>query len=604
MLKYYAYIRVSTKDQGKKYSIEVQREYLKMLFDTFPEKDKYEFVVLEEMKSGKNTSERNVFSTMIDVLKENDIVSIYDSSRLGRNTKEDLIAIDVIKTKNAKLYIENKLVDFNNPQDEMMLTIQSAFATMIRKQQNLKSRAGIAVKKKKGEWIFSSRLIGYRNENGKIVIDEKEAYFIRTLFREYANGKSIRQLEMYFNSIGMKTRNNERLYATTIRRYIRNPVFMGYYLPSIPNDKSYSKGSDTKIITKDNIIKSTIYPPIVTEDEWWNAYNSYRTLKRSHSRQYENRFTRHILTGLVCCGHCKTLGHNARFSHAIIKRRNKDYQCYSVKNHLTNCGAKMYIINEERLSLMFQYAYNQFLFLNDELVDYIKKENKQSEETLKAIDLQISQVQVELDENEKKLERLTEAILETESKQMRKRLEEKAMTFEIEKMTLEERMSNLMNERNRLEFEDANQYRYINVELSMMYFKIELEKKSSIAREILVKYFTDCFLLDNVLHIGFFNGMSVEFLLEPKKGTKQKETKVEIKMKGETIEELDYTFHEIVAGYHPDMETPIDEYKQSLIDDLKGYEAYKGFIFADRRKKTFADNEAEKLGAKRLDDPK
>ena len=334
MNRFYGYARVSTVGQNDT-SIEAQLEYLRLQAESLG----MPFEGHSEKKSGKSLAEREGLLNLISTSEEGDVIAVYDNSRLGRNTEENLNIINTLHKKGVKVQINSKFVDPTNPDDELFFSIQSSISTFQRKTQLLKSKAGINLKKKNGDWIMRGDLMGYEIiKSGKKItarIIEKEAVVIRYIFTRYAQGASILKITKELNEMVELKPLGKRFYEASIRRYIFKPIFMGYYFDESGIHANLPKMKRVEV--EKHLVKSNIYPPIIEEELWWQVFDSYRKLTRTHSKQYEYRFSPYELTSVIRCGKC-----GAGYVHCYSKKVDKVYEYYSCLIHEKHCKPFIY----------------------------------------------------------------------------------------------------------------------------------------------------------------------------------------------------------------------------------------------------------------------
>jgi DNA invertase Pin-like site-specific DNA recombinase len=130
------YTRVSTKKQN----LESQKVALK----------KYGVDKLyEEKASGRNT-DRPILNEVIDYLRPEDILVIYDLSRLGRTVHQVMKLIDYFASNNIGFVSLKENLDISTPMGKAMTSIIAAFNQMQVEIQNEKIKAGLDNAKQKG----------------------------------------------------------------------------------------------------------------------------------------------------------------------------------------------------------------------------------------------------------------------------------------------------------------------------------------------------------------------------------------------------------------------------------------------------------------------
>lgn len=343
MAIYYGYARVSTDNQHDT-SIQVQLKFLKDRADKLG----MEFVIVHEKESGVKFGDRTEFNNMIVKSQSGDIIGVYDASRFGRQTKDNLDYVATLEKKGVGLDCSGRIINYNKPDDKLMFGLSSVIATYQRDIQREKSLKGIQQTKENGDWILRGDLFGYNLSyvRGKpvVTINETEASYVRIMYEEYAKGRSILSLSNEYKNHVFKN-TNFKLDVSAISRMLFKPIYMGYY--TIPCLKTYdSSEKKTKGYTRiaktprsqleKDLVKSNHYLPIVSEELWWKVHETYRFLNRKHATQYAYRSTPYELTGILkssCCG--------TGFVHWNSK---KGYigELYKINRHKPDCTEKIF----------------------------------------------------------------------------------------------------------------------------------------------------------------------------------------------------------------------------------------------------------------------
>ena len=133
----YGYCRVSTKGQIDNNSFVDQK---KLILESYPTAKIY-----EEAYSG--AKEREIFSKLIEKLKEGDILVVTKLDRFCRSTKEGLEYIDILLAKKVKIHILNMGLIENTPLGRMLVTNLLAFAEFERAMIIERTQAGKAIAK-------------------------------------------------------------------------------------------------------------------------------------------------------------------------------------------------------------------------------------------------------------------------------------------------------------------------------------------------------------------------------------------------------------------------------------------------------------------------
>ena len=146
--KNYGYCRVSTKTQ----QVEKQKHFLL----EYGHENNFSFEEIFEvvLSSRKSTKEREI-DKLINLASSGDKIYITKLDRLGRNTKEVLEIIEIIKENKITLHIlkDNIIIDSNksDPITTMYLTLLSGFAQLERDFISERTKAGLEKAKREGK---------------------------------------------------------------------------------------------------------------------------------------------------------------------------------------------------------------------------------------------------------------------------------------------------------------------------------------------------------------------------------------------------------------------------------------------------------------------
>lgn len=399
---YYGYARVSTQEQNDT-SIEVQLEFLKHQSEELGE----QFVPKYEKASGKDIEGRSVFKSLLISLKFGDILGVYDNSRLGRNTEENLRIINDLTKRGVKVQISGRFVNPDNPQDELMFTIESSISTYQRKVQLDKSKAGIKQAKENGDWILRGDMYGWDivRKNGKtiITINEHEANVIRFIFNEYVKGKSCYEVFVELRNQNI-TLSKSEISACQVRRILLKPIYMGYYFRETGDWKKIH--TMTKESAKERLIKSNFYPPIVSEDLWWSVFDSWKSVKRLRSQQFEYRYSNYELSSILKCGYC-----GAGYVHSYSKAKRTVSEYYVCNVHRKDCTHGP--IRPYKLiafETIMRFTFIATFLAGDEVTSFFTEKQNELLQDTEVIRTEIKEIEKEIKDIDTKQQRLIDAI--------------------------------------------------------------------------------------------------------------------------------------------------------------------------------------------------
>lgn len=307
------YARVSSEKDEQLNSLDNQISY----YRNFIKKNaNWEFVdgYIDEGLSGMSTKKRENFHNMVNDAKSGlfDLVITKEITRFARNTLDSIQYTRELLSCGVGVFFQNDNINTLDEDSELRLTIMSGIAQDELRKLSSRIKFGHQEAIKKSVVLGNSRIFGYRKDNKRLVIDEKEAEMVRELFTLYATDKySMKQLEDIFWIKGYRNNNGKKICHSTMSNTISNPKYKGYYVGNkvkivdMFTKKQKFLPPEEWVMFKDET--GEIVPAIVSEELWEQAN---AVLKR-RSRDVKNRQNQcnhaNLLTGKMYCTHCGRL---------------------------------------------------------------------------------------------------------------------------------------------------------------------------------------------------------------------------------------------------------------------------------------------------------
>lgn len=307
------YARVSSEKDEQLNSLDNQISY----YRNFIKKNaNWEFVegYIDEGLSGMSTKKRENFHNMVNDAKAGlfDLVITKEITRFARNTLDSIQYTRELLNSGVGVFFQNDNINTLDEDSELRLTIMSGIAQDELRKLSSRIKFGHQEAIKKNVVLGNSRIFGYRKDNKRLVIDEKEAEMVRELFTLYATDKySMKQIEEIFWDKGYRNNNGKKICHSTMSNTISNPKYKGYYVGNkvkivdMFTKKQKFLPPEEWVMFKDET--GEIVPAIVSEELWEQAN---AVLKR-RSRDVKNRQNQcnhaNLLTGKMYCTHCGKL---------------------------------------------------------------------------------------------------------------------------------------------------------------------------------------------------------------------------------------------------------------------------------------------------------
>ena len=183
----------------------------------------------DEGFSGTNT-ERPAFQDMCAAadMKLFDAVLIYDITRASRDVVDWMEFRKIMRSLDIQVIsVTQHLGDALDPESYLVELINAGIGQHHVLQTRQKSIAGTTAKAREGVFLGGFAPLGYRIENGKYIIEETEAKYIRMIFDMYAAGKSYNEIIDALG--GLKGRRGAVIGKTQLKSILQNERYIGTY---------------------------------------------------------------------------------------------------------------------------------------------------------------------------------------------------------------------------------------------------------------------------------------------------------------------------------------------------------------------------------------
>lgn len=266
---------------------------------------------IDEGISGITTRKREQFNQMIADGKEKkfDLIITKEISRFARNTLDSLQYTRELLKHGVGVFFQSDNICTFAEDSELRLTIMASLTQEESRKTSNRVKFGHQQAIKNGVVLGNSRIFGYKKENKRLIIDEKEAKMIRELYSLYATDKySLKQLENIFWDKGYKNHRGNKIAHTTMSNIIRNPKYKGYYVGNkvrivdMFTKKQKFLPEEEWVMYKDET--GEIVPAIVSE-ELWDKANEVLATRSLDVKQKQGKCNHaNIFTGKIYCAHC------------------------------------------------------------------------------------------------------------------------------------------------------------------------------------------------------------------------------------------------------------------------------------------------------------
>ena len=236
--------------------------------------------------------------------------------RLTRTLSDFARLVEIFDRKDVSFVSVTQQFNTTTSMGRLTLNVLLSFAQFEREVTGERIRDKIAASKKKGMWMGGNLPLGYDVKDKKLIVNEAEAETVRSIFRQYREIESVRELRDRLAAEGV----------TSKRRRMRDGRVIG--------GKPINRGAlyhllHNRLYRGEMVHKDKAYPgahDAIVDEELWDEVQATLAANTNGERRKETRQPS-LLTGLVV----DEQGEGLSPSHAVKKGRG--YRYY-VSRHL------------------------------------------------------------------------------------------------------------------------------------------------------------------------------------------------------------------------------------------------------------------------------
>lgn len=262
------------------------------------------------------TDNRPEFLQMIEDSKKHlfDYVLVYQLDRFSRS-REDSAVYKAILKKNGVKVVSAKENITNDPAGIILESVLEGMAEYYSAELSQKVRRGMTDNALQGKVNGTPTPLGYdKTEDKHLIINEREARIVRTIFDLYIKGHSIPSICSHLDSKGYLSKHGSKFSYAVVRRILSNEKYIG------------------TMRWNDIVIENAI-PSIISKEIFYKVQHEkgHRIKKKGARSEFYN------LCGKLYCGKCG--GHytgNTATSHTGTKHHY--YSCTNRRKHKSCTG--------------------------------------------------------------------------------------------------------------------------------------------------------------------------------------------------------------------------------------------------------------------------
>ncbi|QIB69606.1 recombinase family protein [Aminipila butyrica] len=321
------YGRLSFEDDRKKESDSIGNQ-IAMLEHYIGERPDLKLIsVFKDVNQTGTNFQRSGFKEMMEAIKCGKIncIVVKDLSRFGRNYIEAGTYLEkILPFLNVRFISVNDNYDSLHPavqDEEYGIPLKNLIHDMYARDISQKIKAGLAVKRGKGEFTGGIAPYGYlKGDGGKLLIDEQIAPIVRDLFQWAKDGMSVSCIAQKLNEAGISSPSQYRYtkgilkseryaevrywYKNTVRRILSNPVYLGHMVQGKTTSDLWGNGGGIDIPQEQWVEIKNTHEPLVDEE----TFLAVRQIKQERWQCSKDKIVpqgSNLLKGRVFCGDCK-----------------------------------------------------------------------------------------------------------------------------------------------------------------------------------------------------------------------------------------------------------------------------------------------------------
>jgi DNA invertase Pin-like site-specific DNA recombinase len=222
------YTRVSTEDQAKEgFSLDAQKERLRSYCKAKGWEVVGEFI--DDGYSGRDEN-RPAYQQMLAKREGWDVLVVMKMDRIHRNSKNFTVMMDKLKQWDKEFTSMQESFDTTTAMGRFVMDIIQRIAQLESEQIGERVKTGMVQKAKERRGYLGFNIpYGYNYEDGKLIINQKEAEIIKEIFNRYEKGNTYKKIVEYLNEKKIHTKRGGKWAKSTILAILKNPVYCGYY---------------------------------------------------------------------------------------------------------------------------------------------------------------------------------------------------------------------------------------------------------------------------------------------------------------------------------------------------------------------------------------
>jgi len=330
------YLRVSTDEQVKGYSLDVQKEYLL----EYVERKKWKLYKIYSDKgvSGSSQDRPELKKLLSDAReKKFDVVVVYKLDRFSRDLGDIKAIVEELQSIDISFESATEPELSGDASNNLIFHILGSFAQFERERIIERVIPGMIKGVKQGNWQgarYAPYGYCYNKKEKLLEIDPKAAEIVKTIYTMYLLGKSTSEITAYLYRKGYKTQTGIKFHSKLVCDILKNEIYIGnivwkkrYYDKKEKTKGGFGKGYRYLAGKSVDVIRAKgKHEPIISEEDFKRVQLRLAN-NRKNNRAVFNKYE-HLLSGIIKCGECghRFIGSTCPSNHRTGARK-KWYRC-------------------------------------------------------------------------------------------------------------------------------------------------------------------------------------------------------------------------------------------------------------------------------------
>lgn len=375
-LRVAAYARVSTDSNEQLISLEAQKNHYERYIKA--RKDwEYAGIYYDEGISGTKLAKRDGLKKLLDDCDKGmiDYIIVKSISRFSRNTVDSIEIVRKLCMDGIYIYFEKENIDTGKMEGELLLSILSSLAESESRSISENETWGIQKRYMNGTFKIGYPPYGYKNVDGKMVVDPEKAEIVRFIFESVLSGMSSSGVAKELNKKGIPSKRGGRWEGHVINGMIKNEKYTGdvIFQKTYTDDRfirHHNHGEKNMFLAKDH------HEAIISHEtfEAANAILEANGLEKGIHKDSIKYMNRYAMSGKIICGECGGTWKRVKLG---------DYFGFACNTHVkdkSKCSMKS--IKEEPVKIAFVNMMNKLTYARGKvLIPYAEMLKTGNDET-------------------------------------------------------------------------------------------------------------------------------------------------------------------------------------------------------------------------------